>query len=152
MNRRLLIVAIAIGALVLMPVLAGAGDLEDLKATWDSSVEAFNSMNVERHFDAYHNLYVSGFSEDVLITGHAKAATLSTSGFEENEVQRFDPINAEYRIIGGTGLVYGIAYHEWKRKGEPAKTMYVRFLNVLVKQNGKWKIIAITHVPVSVGE
>lgn len=73
MNRRLLMISI-IGALVLMPALADADDLEDLQATFEKFVGARNSMDIEQFLATIHDKWAGAGSGSIFIWDGGKTA------------------------------------------------------------------------------
>ena len=58
--------------------------------------------------------------------------------FDSLEFITLNPYNLQYKVVGNTGVVWGYFATNYKAKGQPASTGYVRVTATYVKSDGKW--------------
>ena len=154
MNRRLITIAVIIGTFILMPTIACAGDLDDLKAVVNNGLEGWNTLNAAKYVEGLHgNAVVAGIASPFFVVRTGKEATRAslTAMLANNEILLATPINIEYKIIENVGLVFGNFSTVSKVKDGPIRVDYSRALFVYTKVKGKWQAVASSIAPISVG-
>lgn len=134
-----------IAAALFTPSLAGAGDLEDVKASFDRSVTAWNAMNVngiiaERHDQAVSFGAVAPFPTDNNTAAKTNIGTL----FTNSEKVQLNIIDPEFRVVGSAAVVWGFYGISVKPKDGPMETNFGQFTIAYAKTGGKWKQL-VTH-------
>ncbi len=147
MKIRLLSSLVVIGAFMLISQPSMADDLDDLKATHAKYSKALNSSDVETLFEIYYDEQIrvsqtGGFPSVIPNNERVKAVWIRL--FESLEIFRTTYYKIDYRVIGNTGLVWGIRTEVRKLKNRPTKTYFVSTTIVYVKSDGKWKRV-VTH-------
>lgn len=119
-----------------------AGDVDDVKATFDNAVKAYNSKD-EGFFNMVHDQGVV-FSPSVPFAADGKAAYEQyTKGVWANmDSSTFVPVNPQFRVIGDMGLAWGHYAIALKPKDGGARSIYGRYTVVFAKSGGKW--LAVT--------
>ena len=155
MDRKILIAVLIVGALVMMPAVAFAGDLEDLKAASDGVVEAWNTLDAEKYVSLVNASGVGGSELSPFVTagdGDKEAfRQMVTSYFDGFESMSVTPINYEYRIVGGVGVVYGNNSVTFQLKGGEVKARWNRIVVTYSKIDGKWQMVTSSAAPVVIG-
>lgn len=147
MSRKLLIIAI-IGAFILMPVFASAGDLEDLEAAFAKledpwrSLEAFDAEKAREvpledavFLDAYSFIPAPQTSTAEIIESNKAYVAL----FDNRQESQF---KVEYRVTEGVGVVTYLETVVYDQKDGNPTTDLKRCLFVFTKVDGKWRFTA----------
>jgi uncharacterized protein (TIGR02246 family) len=130
------------------PVLAD--DLADLKAAHQKISRAFNAGDVQSMFaiwqeGAIYISYVQGFP---MVTSKERGIKMFTKFFEAH-VYRATWYKADYRVIGNTGLVWGLVTRVIinKRTGVGKRT-FLKTSLVFMKSEGKWGVVMEHNTPI----
>lgn len=140
-------------AILSIPTIVRASDLEDLKATFEKAVEALNSRNLDGFIATIHPQALSFYSCG------------PTSGKEGRDVceqdwQKFFSYSGpaafksdtfEYRVIGNTGIVWGKYGLSVKGKDGKEKSYSGRFSLIYAKTDGKWMVVWQENSPTPAG-
>ena len=148
-KRALLGCLVVLGFLLSTPALAA--DVDDLKATYEKAVKAYNSRD-DAWFATFDDKAVSFHpTAPFAIDGdaHNKQAIKSFWGTMDSSV--FSPVNTKFRVIGSTGLVWGHYAFANKPKDGGMRTSYGRFTTVCTKSGGKWIIVSSHYSPIPSG-
>jgi hypothetical protein len=133
---------VVLGLLVSGPALAG--DVDDLKATYEKAVTMYNNKD-EAWFAVFHDNSVSFHpTAPFALDGNAQNKQAVKTFWGSIDSTTFQPVNPQYRVIGNIGLVWGHYAFANKPKDGGMRTTYGRFTTVCVKSDGKW-IIVSTH-------
>jgi ketosteroid isomerase-like protein len=124
-----------------------ADDLSDLKATHAKYNKALNALDVETLYGFYWNEQIrvsqtDGFPSVLKTNERFKAGWTRVFASFERFQSRY--ITTDYRVIGNTGLVWGIRTELRKMKDRPAKRWFLATTIVYVKSDGEWKRV-VTH-------
>jgi ketosteroid isomerase-like protein len=131
---------VVLGLLVSTPALAG--DVDDLKATYEKAVKAYNAQD-DAWFAMFDNKAVSFHpTAPFAIDGDAHNKQTIKSFWSTVDSTVFSPVNTEFRVIGSTGLVWGHYAFANKPKDGGMRTTYGRFTTVCTKSDGKWIIVS----------
>ena len=145
-----LFISITILALLFVPQFALGTDLDDLKATYEKVIQAWNNFDADTIASMdypgrvnYFCLYA--FPDVAPMENTQEHIAKSLKKFFDN-IESFSvtPYNIQYRVIDNTGIVWGYFTMIEKQKGELTKTWYVRTTSTWMKSNGKWYSI-MTH-------
>jgi len=79
------------------------------------------------------------------------AATLAAN-FAMAEAFHMTAVNPTHRVIGNVGIVYGHLMTSYKLKDGGPESNTSRFLNVYIKENGKWLLLAVSSARLTIGE
>lgn len=152
MNRRLIIISI-IGAFILMPAFAGAGDVEDLQAAFEKQIKDMGELNAESYLAGIHDQWAGAGYMNIFVNSGQKAAVreMVQNGWPNLESLQLSINYVEYRVVGNVGIAYGIGAWTYKFKNEPTKGASIRFLNTYIKEKGKWLLLTNSDAPLSVG-
>lgn len=148
-KRALLGCLVVLGFLLSTPALAA--DVDDLKATYEKAVKAYNSRD-DAWFATFDDKAVSFHpTAPFAIDGdaHNKQAIKSFWGTMDSSV--FSPVNTKFRVIGSTGLVWGHYAFANKPKDGGMRTSYGRFTTVCTKSGGKWIFVSSHYSPIPSG-
>ena len=124
-------------------------DLADLKAANESIDNALNAGDANALFENVQDEAVrvmgNGFPEVMNI---ANAVQYMTVVFENNTAQT-SWYKVDYRVIGDTGLVWGVQTVNWTNKAaNVTETEYNKVCRVFVKSEGQWKMDMIHSSPI----
>jgi len=119
-----------------------ADDLDDLKATTQRYANAWNTRDLDTILeieDAPGFGYSTAFPRPLIDKEQLRKAYARY--FEMMELLRVTTYKDEYRVIGNTGLVWGLYSQTTKQKNGPLRTVYLRHASTYVKSEGKWKLV-----------
>jgi len=119
-----------------------ADDLDDLKATTQRYANAWNTRDLDTILeieDASGFGYSTAFPRPLIDKEQLRKAYARY--FEMMELIRVTTYKDEYRVIGNTGLVWGLYSQTTKQKNGPLRTVYLRHASTYVKSEGKWKLV-----------
>jgi len=147
--RAFLVCMVTFGVFISAPVLAG--DVDDLKATFEKAVMAYNSHD-DAFFGAVHDTTVyypptSPFA----IKGKAAQQKSVKGVWAAMESTAFEPINAQFLVSGSTGVVWGHYALAMKLKDGPMRTAFGRFTVTCAKTDGKWLVVSSHYSAVPSG-
>ena len=137
----------ALFALALGPA-ARAGDLEDLKATFERAVKALNDRNLDGFLSAVHEKSLSFYACGPTSGLEGRAACQQDwQKFFTKTTAVFTPRNFQYRVIGSTGIAWGEYTVAEKTKSGKEMTLEGRYTLIFTKEQGKWMIVFQENTP-----
>ncbi|MFX0203586.1 MAG: YybH family protein [Candidatus Hodarchaeota archaeon] len=143
MKTRCLISLMFLAAFMLMSQPALADDLADLKATHMTILKALNTGDVKTIFEYWQEgaIWFPDECGFVWVTKKAPGIKMFTKFFETYTL-RTRWYKADYRVIGNTGLVWGLKVSSVRNKttGVGRRT-FVRTSLVFMKSEGKWLVV-----------
>ena len=146
MSRTILMRVVVVCLLV--PFVAVADDLSDLKARSDEVTRIATSLDA-KDLDAYAALFHAealGFGRiDPTVTDMAEftkeqLVAVRKQQIEQTEMSESQWIDPVYRVVGNTGYVVGLMRSTTKLKDGPVKTRFTRLSVTYTKSGGKWLI------------
>jgi ketosteroid isomerase-like protein len=146
MKTRWVISLIALGAFILLPQVALADDLADLKSTHMNYMGALNTGNVEAIMGFWVEGGVSfmGGRAFPIVVNITRAKKFWSRILQTHRLILI-PYKPDFRVIGNTGLVWGhftqVVINKEKGVG---KRRFQKFSYTYIKSEGKWKI-ALAH-------
>jgi len=141
--RRILISLTVIGFLFI-PQFAAADDLDDLKAAYEKIINAWNTQDAET---IAAMIYPGAVNLDADAPFPSLAPMKDTQAqivqsmkmlFGSLEFISLTPYNLQYKVVGDTGIIWGFFATNFKAKGQPPSTNYVRVTATYVKSDRKW--------------
>ena len=150
MKSRWVISLIVLGAFILLPQVALADDLADLKATHMSYIRTFNAGDAETFMEFWLEGGVVFFGSRAfpIIVNIARAKKTWSRIFQTHGfmVREYKP---DFRVIGNTGLVWGHFTEVLMNKEKGiGKRRFRKFSFTYVKSEGKWKIALFHATPI----
>lgn len=125
-------------------------DIDEIKATFDQAVGAFNSRNLETFLSCWHDQVVL-FDPDTPFPVDGKAAFRQAvqAIFANSESAFFVPINPQFRVIGNVGVAWGHFALPVKPKDGPMQTTFGRVTITFTKSDEKWLAVAqhLSRIP-----
>ena len=151
MKSRFSILLIVIAALVFLSQPAIADDLADLKAAHQMYDKAWNTGNVPGVFEIWQDggIWLSINYGFPIVTNSAMGIQMFTKWLETH-IFRYSWYKVDYRVIGDTGLVWGLmTTNEIVKATGTGKRRFVKASMVFVKSEGKWKAVMLhsTQIP-----
>jgi uncharacterized protein (TIGR02246 family) len=149
MKSRFVIPFMVIVALVFLSQPAIADDLADLKAAHQMFNKAWNTGDVETVFQIWQDggiwLPINSAFPDV--TNSAIGKQMFTKWFETH-MYRMNWHKVDYRVIGDTGLVWGLRSGMVIVKATgTGKHYFMKSTVVFVKSEGKWQAVMSHDTP-----
>ena len=131
---------VVLGLLVSTPALAA--DVDDLKATYEKAVTAYNNQD-DAFFGSVHDA-------TVYYAPNSPFATKGKAAYQKHikrvwaamESTTFKPINPQFLVSGSTGVVWGHYALALKPKDGPMRTAFGRFTITCAKSGGKWFVVS----------
>jgi ketosteroid isomerase-like protein len=113
-------------------------------------MKAVNAGDVETMVGFYHDGRISiipwyGFPK--VMGDRERAKKIYTKFFETHRL-RIMWYKPDYRVIGNTGLAWGIAEWNLMSKNGPTKRYFLNTSLVFVKSEGSWKLILNHYTPI----
>ena len=143
-----LIILTAILTLFFIPQLIFSSDLDEFKAVVEKYNQAFNSMDAE-------TIAEMNYPGSVIIESDAPFPNVhpTPEAFKEGLQNWFSTIESlnyfhiypQFKVVGNTGVMWGIGGGMIKRKDGSVETSYGRETHTWVKSGGKWRILT-THL------
>lgn len=123
------------------------GDIDDLKASFEQVVEAFNARDPDAYLAVVHDeavlFWISPFSTD----GKAAIRETLQTFFANREGVTATQFNAQFRVIGTTGLAWGYYGLAAKLKDGPIETSFGRYTFTFTKLDGRWLVVSLHTSP-----
>jgi ketosteroid isomerase-like protein len=131
---------VVFGLLVSTPALAA--DVDDLKATYEKAVTAYNSHD-DAFFGSVHDacVYYAPYSP-FAIKGKAAYQKSIKTIWAAMESSTFRAINPQFLVSGSTGVVWGHYALAVKLKDGPMTSTFGRFTVTCAKSDGKWLVVS----------
>ena len=149
MRTRCIIPILVAAAVMILAQPAIADDLADLKAAHQMFNKAWNTGDVETVFQIWQDggIWVpitQGFPD---VTNSAIGKQMFTKWFETH-MYRMNWHKVDYRVIGDTGLVWGLREFIMIVKANgTGKRYYVKTTVTFVKSEGKWGAVMHHDTP-----
>ena len=150
MKTRWLISLMVTAAFMLFSQPAIADDLADLKATHMNYMKALNTGDVKAIFEYWQEGAVWSPDECgfIWVTKKAVGIQMFTKWFE-TYTYRTRWYKTDYRVIGNTGLVWGLRVKTVRNKttGVGRRT-FLKTSIVFMKSEGKWGVVMLHDEPI----
>jgi ketosteroid isomerase-like protein len=150
MKTRWVISFIVLGAFIFLPQTAIADDLADLKATHKTILKAVNTGDVKGIFEVWQEgaIWVPDTAGFPIVTTRARGIQMFTKFFETHTFRTIW-YKADYRVIGNTGLVWGVRAQTVRNKTTGAgKRTFLKTSLVFMKSEGKWGLVMEHNTPI----
>ena len=149
MKSRIVIICVSVVAVIFLAQPAMADDLADLKATHQKYNNAWNTGDMEAVFQIWQDggIWLPANQAFPDVTNSAIGKQMFARYFETHFFQsRWHKI--DYKVIGDTGLVWGLrtSTHIVKATGTGKRYFYKTTL-VYVKSEGKWQAVMSHDTP-----
>ena len=143
MKTRCVISLIVVAAFMLLSQPAIADDLADLKAAHQMYDKAWNTGDVAGVFEIWQDggIWLPSSHAFPIVTNSAIGLKMFTKWLETH-IYRYRWYKVDYRVIGDTGLVWGVRTVSVivKATGTGKRTFHKSSF-VFVKSEGKWKAV-----------
>ena len=150
MKSRFVISLMVIAALVLLSQPAIADDLADLKATHQKYIKAWNTGDLNTVFGIWQDggIWLPADRGFPVVTNSAIGKQMFGKWLETH-FSRSRWYKVDYRVIGDTGLVWGVTINDTivKATGTGKRNFHKETL-VFVKSNGKWVGVMAHATPI----
>ena len=146
MRTRCIISLLVVAALILLAQPAIADDLADLKATHQKFVKAWNTGDMETVFQIWQDggIWLPADRAFPDVTNSAIGKQMFTKWLETH-MYRSSWHKVDYKVIGDTGLVWGLRATTIIVKATgTGKRFFYKTTFVYVKSEGKW-IAVMSH-------
>ena len=150
MKTRILISVIVMFSLIIFSQPAIADDLADLKATHQSFVKAWNTGDMDAVFEIWQDggVWLPSDRGFPVVTNSAMGKQMF-SKWLETHIFYIEWYKVDYRVIGDTGLVWGVTSTIAMVKNTGmGKRYFEKETVVFVKSNGKWKAVMSHSTPI----
>ena len=150
MKTRCIIALIVVAAFMLLSQPAIADDLADLKATHQRYWKAWNTGDMITVFEIWQDgaIWLPCSQAFPIVTNSALGLKMFTKWLETH-TSRVRWYKADYRVIGNTGLVWGVATTTEMSKTKGTGKRRLRKVSlVFVKSEGKWEIVMAHSTPI----
>lgn len=138
-------VGILVVALVLLPSVVSADDLDDLKAAQERYLKAWEARDIDTIVE-FEGGTAAGFGYTTafprpLLTKEAFRQAMEQYFNNIIDFIRITPHTADFRVLGNTGLVWGHYAQTTKQKSSLIRTVYIRFAHTYMKIDGTWRLV-----------
>lgn len=143
MKTRCFVSIILVIIFVLLSQPAIADDLAELKATHQRVVNAWNTGDLDSIFEIWQDGAIwLAYSHDFPMVLNSAILKPMLSKWLETHTFRGMPYKTDYRIIGNTGLVWGLRWDMSISKTTGAGVnRHYKTSAVYIKSEGKWKSV-----------
>ncbi len=149
MKTKCLIPLMVLAAFMFLPQPAIADDLADLKATHMRFNRAWNTGDLKTVFEIWQDggIWLPTNQAVPLVTSSARGLAMFTKWLETHTYVTMW-YKEDYRVIGNTGLVWGLRTTTImsKAKGK-GKRYFYKTTMVYVKTDGKWEAVMFHDTP-----
>ena len=141
----------SVAILSMVVVFAGstlaADDLADLRTANEGMVRAHNQLDPAallslRHPDSVTFLVAGNSAVDRSVSSAAEELERSKRNVASLERLTITPLETSYRVIGNTGIAWGLHRIEKKRKGAALEQEDSRFMRIFAEVDGRWLLVA----------
>ena len=150
MKSRFVISLMVIAALMFISQPAIADDLADLKAAHQMYDKAWNTGDVAGVFEIWQDgaIWLSTSQAFPIVTNSARGIQMFTMWLETH-IFRYSWYKVDYRVIGDTGLVWGVmTTNEIVKATGTGKRRFLKTSMVFMKSEGKWKAVMSHSTPI----
>jgi ketosteroid isomerase-like protein len=145
MKTRCVISLMVVAAFMLLSQPAIADDLAELKATHQRFQKAWNTGDMITVFEIWQDgaIWLPSSQAFPVVTNSAIGLQMFTKWLETH-IYRDNWYKVDYRVIGNTGLVWGVnTTTEMSKTKGTGKRRFHKTSLVFVKSDGKW--VAVMH-------
>jgi ketosteroid isomerase-like protein len=150
MKTRWVISLIVLGAFIALPQAVLADDLADLKAAHHKLLKAVNTGDIPGIFEVWQEgaIWIPDSQGFPMVTNTEGGIRMFTKFFETH-IYRATWYKTDYRVIGNTGLVWGLVTRMIinKRTGV-GKRAFLKTSMVFMKSEGKWGVVMEHNTPI----
>ncbi len=150
MRTRCVVLLMALAAFMLTSQPAIADDLADLKATHMMLLKAVNTGDVKTMFEYWQEggIYVGDEMGFPIVSIKARDIPMFTKWFETYTLRTIW-YKVDYRVIGNTGLVWGVRIRTVRNKTTGVgKRASLKTSMVFMKTEGKWEAVMEHNTPI----
>jgi ketosteroid isomerase-like protein len=149
-TRGIIVSLIVVAAFMLLSHPAIADDLADLKATHQRLNQAWNTGDLDTFFEIWQDggIWLPTSQAFPVVTNSAMGKPMFAKWLETH-FSRSRWYKVDYRVIGDTGLVWGVTINDTivKATGTGKRNFHKETL-VFVKSNGKWVGVMAHATPI----
>jgi ketosteroid isomerase-like protein len=150
---RLRVFAWAMGLVVCLVSAVHGQDLADLKTSFAAGIKALDSRNLEATLaQADEGIVLFGLFSPFPVTGKDAYGQAVEEYFALYERATFAPANAQFRIVGTTGVAWGYYELATKLKDGPPAYFHGRYLFTYTQAEGKWRLISMHISPLQLSD
>ena len=150
MKTRIAITLIMTVSLIFLAQSVFADDLADLKATHQRFIQAWNTSDMETVFEIWQDggIWLPSSRAFPVLTNSAMGKQMF-SKWLETHFYNYNWYKVDYRVIGDTGLVWGVTSTVVvvKQTGM-GKRYFHKATLVFVKSGGKWQAVMSQETPI----
>ena len=138
-------------AVLMLPPSAFSADVDDLQAAHEQYIQIINARdNPQAMMDtqlADFQVITTAFNPFFNVRSRKLTADNQQRAWSNYETFNARSYNAEYKVIGDTGLVWGHRRTRVKmRPWEKTVTVFQKVFMVFTKENGKWQKVAHNYM------
>lgn len=152
MKTRCVLSSMVLIAFMLIPQPAIADDLADLKAAGEKVFQVWNTGDAEGIFDLWPEdggIWLSATRAFPITVKKSPQGIQFWSNWFQSHIVQISWYNPQYRIIGDTGLVWGLMSHLVMNKNSgTGNEEYRKAAGTFVKIEGKWKLVLFQDTPI----
>jgi ketosteroid isomerase-like protein len=128
--------------------LALGQDLAALKAGFAAEIEALDTKNLEATVDGAHDdIVLFGVFSPFPIVGKEEFQRTVQEYFSQHEQATFTPFDAEFGVIGETGVAWGDYRMAIIPNGGSLSHSEGRYIFTYAKAGGEWKLLSMHISP-----
>jgi len=155
MSFRRTLVSLLVFGILISPL--SAGDVDDLKAAFDQALEYLSQKDLDAFLTIWHPEAVLFSRNEIHPVDRSKLddrvwadqfedffARIVSAGYTQQAV--------EWRVVGDTGLVWGLTRFAVDPRFEAGFEQDTRLTAVFVKEDGKWLILLWNNAPLPEGQ
>jgi len=148
-TRGIIVSLMVVAAFMILAQPAIADDLADLKASHQMLIKGWNTGDAETVYQIWQDggIWVPSTRGFPDVTNSARSKVMFTKWFETH-IYRSSWYKVDYKVIGDTGLVWGLREMILIVKANgTGKRYFMKSTVVFVKSEGKWQAVMAHDTP-----
>lgn len=121
-----------------------AAELAAVQRVFEADIRLFNGQDPTAFTAAAHkNVVLFGTLSPFAVEGKAAIQQLIQEYFTNHDYAKWAPVNAQFSIIGMSGLAWGHYTLRQQPKAGPRQILHGRYTFTYAQEEGKWLLVAL---------
>ncbi len=126
------------------PAAESTDELAAVQRVFEADIRLFNGQDPTAFTAAAHkNVVLFGTLSPFAVEGKAAIQQLIQEYFTNHDYAKWAPVNAQFSIIGTSGLAWGHYTLRQQPKAGPRRILHGRYTFTYALEEGKWLLVAL---------
>ena len=126
------------------PAAESTDELAAVQRVFEADIRLFNGQDPTAFTAAAHkNVVLFGTLSPFAVEGKAAIQQLIQEYFTNHDYAKWAPVNAQFSIIGTSGLAWGHYTLRQQPKAGPRQILHGRYTFTYAQEEGKWLLVAL---------